>query len=69
MNPLTFERLHERGAALGTWIDARGSISRLVALDRDVRRGRCTDWPGRPPGPERRQDVPDGGAPAAATRP
>lgn len=44
---LTFARLHERGSALGAWIDARGSVDRLAALDRAVRRGRITDWPGR----------------------
>jgi len=52
---LSFERLHERGQAAGAWIDAGGSVGRLAALDRAVRRGRITDWPGREPGPERRQ--------------
>jgi hypothetical protein len=59
MSVLDFERLHERGAALGVWIDAGCSVDRLAALDRAVRRGRVTDWPGRDPGPEVRNGIPD----------
>jgi hypothetical protein len=44
---MTVERLHERGRALGAWIDAGGSTSRLIKLDCRVRRGECSDWPGR----------------------
>jgi hypothetical protein len=54
-----FERLHERGAALGAWIDLGLSVDALADLDRDVRRGRVTDWPGRDPGPEVRNGIPD----------
>jgi hypothetical protein len=59
MSAPDFERLHERGVALGEWIAARGSVDRLAALDRAVRRGRVTDWPGREPGPEVRNGIPD----------
>ncbi len=52
---MTFDRLHERGAALGRWIDAGGSTVRLIKLDCRVRRGEVTDWPGRTADePERR---------------
>jgi hypothetical protein len=59
MSVLDFERLHERGTALGDWIDAGCSVDRLADLDRDVRRGLVTDWPGRGPGPEVRNGIPD----------
>ncbi len=54
MTPLTFARLQERGAALTRWLNADLSVDRLLALDQRIRRGRRTAWPGRPPGPERR---------------
>ena len=55
----TIERLVERGQALLAWEGAGGSVGRLVALDRVVRHGQLTDWPGRDPGPEPRQGIPD----------
>lgn len=55
--PLTFERLHERGAALFALQDAGANIDRLVRLDRLVRGGACTDFPGRLCGADSR-DVP-----------
>jgi hypothetical protein len=54
-----FERPHERGVALGHWIDAGCSVDALADLDRHVRRGLVTDWPGREPGPEVRNGIPD----------
>ena len=54
MTPLSFERLHERGCAIAQWLGAGGSLDRLAALDRRVRRAAVTDWPGRPSGPEPR---------------
>jgi hypothetical protein len=59
MSLLDSERLHERGRALGAWLDAGGSVDRLAALDRAVRRGWVTDWPGREPGEEVRNGIPD----------
>jgi hypothetical protein len=59
MSPLDSERLRERGTALGAWIDAGCSVDRLAALARAVRRGRVTDWPGREPGEEVRNGIPD----------
>jgi hypothetical protein len=57
--PLSAERLEERGRALWNWIDAGGSVDRLAHLDREVRRWR-SDWPDRPPGePERRNGIPE----------
>jgi hypothetical protein len=64
-----FSRLHERGTALGAWIDAGGSVDRLADLDRAVRRGRVTDWPGREPGPEVRNGIPDLDLPNADREP
>lgn len=58
--PLTFGRLHERGTALGRWIDAGGDVDRLVALDRATRHAERTDFPGRPAEePEVRWSTPD----------
>lgn len=54
MTPLSFERLAERGEALARWIAGGGSVDVLADLDRRCRHGRCSDFPGRPPGPERR---------------
>jgi hypothetical protein len=59
--PLRFERLHERGAALGAWLDAGLDLERLLRLDRRVRAARVTDWPGRRPGPEPRAGDASGG--------
>jgi hypothetical protein len=68
--PLTFARLRERGRAILAWEAAGASVDRLAELDRRVRRGtHCTDWPGREPGPERRDDAPDPGARRGAPRP
>jgi hypothetical protein len=58
--PLSFARLHERGAALGEWIRLGLSVDRLVRLDGRVRRARCSDWPGRSAGPEPRTGAPAG---------
>jgi hypothetical protein len=59
IEPLTAERLEERGRALGAWLAAGLSIERLIRLDRAVRRGTRSDWPGRESGPEVRQGIPD----------
>jgi hypothetical protein len=56
---MTVERLRERGRAILAWEAAGGSVDRLAALARAVRRGLTTDWPGRAPGEERRQGIPD----------
>lgn len=58
MTVLDVERLHERGRALGAWLDAGGDVDRLAALDRRVRHAQTTDWPGRAPGPEVRNGIP-----------
>jgi hypothetical protein len=44
------------------------SVDRLAALDRAVRRGRATDWPGRDAGPELRNGIPDLDLPAYERR-
>jgi len=59
MSAPDFSRLHERGVALGKWIDLGLSVDALAGLDRNVRRGRVTDWPGRESGPELRNGIPD----------
>ena len=50
MSPLSFERLHERGRALGQWERDGGNVVRLLALDVAVRQGHLTDWPDRSAG-------------------
>jgi hypothetical protein len=45
----------ERGAALYRLLAAGVSVDRLARLDRRVRHAACSDWPGRPPGPEPRR--------------
>jgi hypothetical protein len=68
--PLTFERLHERGVALARWLDAGGSIDRLCRLDRRVRAGRCSDFPGRGAGAELRASaIPELDVPEADPEP
>jgi hypothetical protein len=52
-------RLAERGAALCRLLAAGVAVDRLARVDRDVRHGRVTDWPGREPGPELRNGIPD----------
>ena len=49
MRHLTAARLEERGRALYRLLATGASLDRLAALDRAVRRGRVTDWPGRSP--------------------
>jgi hypothetical protein len=44
---MTAERLAERGKALLTWEGAGGDIGALADLDRGVRTGRYSDFPGR----------------------
>ena len=57
---MTAERLTERGRAYLEWARAGGDLGRLVGLDYDVRvLARVTDWPGREPGPEVRNGIPD----------
>jgi hypothetical protein len=56
---MTTERLRERGRALLAWEAAGGSVDRLAVLDRRTRRGLRTDWPGRGPGEEVRNGIPD----------
>jgi hypothetical protein len=59
VTPLSAERLAERGAALARLLDAGVSVDRLCALDRAVRHGRRTDWPGRRGPEEPRQGIPE----------
>jgi predicted Rdx family selenoprotein len=54
--PPSAARFKERGAALLRWERDRGDFERLAQLDQRVRDARRTDWPGRPPGPERRNN-------------
>jgi hypothetical protein len=61
--PMTTERLKERGEAIWAWERLGGRTGRLVWLDEQVRKGRRTDWPGRPRGTEPRTRD-DQGAPA-----
>jgi hypothetical protein len=56
---MTAERLRERGQAMLDWQAAGGSVDRLARVDRWVRRAGTTDWPGRRPGPELRNGIPD----------
>jgi hypothetical protein len=46
-SPLTSERVTERGTALARWLAAGGDVDQLLQLDRRVRRGLLTEWPGR----------------------
>ena len=48
MSPLSFERLAERGRALGQWERDGGNVVRLLALDVAVRQGHLPDFPERP---------------------
>jgi hypothetical protein len=58
---MTTERLVERGSAILAWQAAGGDVGKLARLDRAVRKAdpRTTDWPGRRPGPEVRNGIPD----------
>jgi hypothetical protein len=51
---MSLERMVERGKALAALEDAGVDASALIDLDRNVRAGLVTDWPGRPGGPEPR---------------
>lgn len=51
---LTLARLHERLAALKEWRRLGGSAEALAELDRRVRHGRRSDYPGRGSGAEAR---------------
>jgi hypothetical protein len=67
--PLSFARLHERGVALGRLLDAGVRVDRLARLDRLVRRGFYTDWPGqRSPGVRGTGAVPEPEPPGPAAR-
>jgi hypothetical protein len=56
---MTTERLAERGKAILAWEAAAGDVDALARVDRRCRRGLVTDWPGRDPGPEVRNGIPD----------
>ena len=63
--PPSAERLRERGRALFALLDRGADIDAFITLDNRVRAGERTDWPGRPPGPERRSPA----APASSSDP